>query len=455
MRARTRRTPEDPGSAVRREPEAHPLLALQHAIGNRATAVALARDPVRDAAGTITAHRFDVGTHISAAVAAEAKRVAAAGAITTAQLTSIRTNTLAADSTIDDNERLFMAGLLDAANARTMAAASVSPGDRIEFPAASITPARRAAAEAAGRAAMPPDVARLLDQVAAAALALDFTTAWARLADADRAAVAGIARLTGTFAPVAAGAVTVATGAGLGTAALLSGMLNAASDGTAGDLAMAAVVIAIAYSESHPLLGDLTTGRVRVDEVPAGSMPGGAGHLADYVTIGQGSGAKGDTIYLPSTFDIANAYHWSVVVHELQHAIDDKAGAGATVQWLDRAQTELAAYRAQGRSLMAELRADPSATVQIGAQWTDMVLLGMTLESRGDAAAANLLIEGVNAAAPASHQVPTAALTRVLGLSTAQLERLALSAISAAYGTTPVPVDGFAGSSIIDWLNRI
>ena len=177
MRARTRRAPEDPGSAVRREPEAHPLLALQHAIGNRATAAALARDPVRDAAGTITAHRFDVGTHISAAVAAEAKRVAAAGAITTAQLTSIRTNTLAADSTIDDNERLFMAGLLDAANARTMATASVSPGDRIEFPAASITLARRAAAEAAGRAAMPPDVARLLDQVAAAALALDFTTA--------------------------------------------------------------------------------------------------------------------------------------------------------------------------------------------------------------------------------------------------------------------------------------
>lgn len=438
------------------------MVELQRMAGNRATTAALQREPVQDAAGTVTGHRFEVGKDVSATVAAAAKAAAGDGVVDTADLIRIRTSALAGDESVNDNERLFMAALLDAANARALNARSFGPGDpAIEFPAASITAARRSAVDAAGRAAMPADVLRMLGLALDELGDLDFGAAWAHLTDAERAAVRGIATVTGPFAATAGEALAVARGAGMPAVILLAGMLAAASDGTPGDVAMAGVVIAIAQAERHPLVSDLLAGNVNVDEVPAASMPGGPDHLADYVTVAQGSGAKGDTIYLPPTFSIANAYHWSVVVHELQHAVDDKAAGGGNVQMIDRARAELGGYRAQGASIMRKLATDPTAAAEIGAEWNDLVLLGMVLESRGDAAAADPLITAVNTAAPAARQIAPALLTRVLGTSVAKLETAALAAISNAYGITagtspPVaPADGLAGESIIDWIDRI
>ena len=83
-------------------------------------------------------------------------------------------------------------------------------------------------------------------------------------------------------------------------------------------------MLAVAKAESHPLFGDIAAGSVRVDEVPASAMPGGPAHNADYASVAQDTGHKGDTIYLPTGLDITNPYQRSVVVHELQHAVDDE-----------------------------------------------------------------------------------------------------------------------------------
>lgn len=438
------------------------MLTLQQSAGNRAIAAAIQREPVQDAAGTVTAHRFKVGKDVSAAVATAAKDAARDGVVDTADLVRIRTNALAGDHSVDDNERMFMAALLDAASARALRARSFGPGDpAIDFPAASITAERRAAVDEAGRAAMPTDVIRSLGHALTALSGLDLGAMWAHLTDAERAAVTGLAQVTGPFAGTAGDALAVARRAGMPAVALLAGALAAASDGTPGDVALAAVVIAIAQAERHPLVADLLAGNVNVDEVPAAAMPGGPDHLADYVTVAQGIGAKGDTIYLSSSLNISNAYHWSIVIHELQHAVDDKAAGSDKVQWIDRARAELGGYRAQGASIMRRLAADPAAAAQVGAEWTDLVLFGMVLESRGDAAASDPLITAVNTAAPAARRVAPAVLARVLGAPAARLEAAALTAIENAYGITAgtaspqLPADGLAGESILDWIDRI
>ena len=197
-------------------------------------------------------------------------------------------------------------------------------------------------------------------------------------------------------------------------------------------------MLAVAKAESHPLLGDLAAGSIHVDQVPASAMPGGVAHNADYVSTAQDTGHKGDTIYLPTGLDITNAYQRSVVVHELRHAVDDKAAGGGKVQFQDKARLELEGYRAQGASLMSQLRdastaARTAIARQIGAEWGDMVLLGMLLASRADRATADPLITLVNTEAPTGRQLPPALLDPPPGWERSQARGSAIRAIQAAY----------------------
>src|SRR6478736_6116034 len=62
---------------------------------------------------------------------------------------------------------------------------------------------------------------------------------------------------------------------------------------------------------------------------------------------------KGDTLYLPATFDMENLADLGVLVHELQHASDDAAVDRPTPR--SRLEVESAAYERQSRFLMLEL----------------------------------------------------------------------------------------------------
>ena len=133
------------------------------------------------------------------------------------------------------------------------------------------------------------------------------------------------------------------------------------------------------------------------------------------------------------------------------------------MQFQDKARLELEGYRAQGASLMSQLReasgaARTAIARQIGAEWGDMVLLGMLLASRADRAAADPLITLVNTEAPTGRQLPPALLTRLQGGSAANLEAAAIRAIQAAYSLPAgevAPLDGLAGESIADWISRL
>lgn len=439
------------------------VLHLQRSAGNRATTRAVQRVAVTSA-GTLTGFSFTIGSEVSPKVAQAAKKAATDGAVTTRELSTLRTAALAIDETVSDHEQLFLAGLLDPVNARALHAASfAAAGDTITFAARTVTSARRSQVEAVDRPVVPSTVTAGLRAAEAAMLGLDFVGMTAHLTATEKAAMAAAIRLAPGFGPTIRTALKLAAANGLTATVLLHGMINAASDGTPGDLALAASVLAVAQAESHPLFADIAAGLVKVDQVPAGAMPGGVAHYADYVTIAQDSGVKGDTIYLPTGLDIGNAYQRRVVIHELHHAVDDKAAGGGNVQFLDRARLELAAYRAQGASILSQLAAASGAqrTViaqPIGAGLGDLVLLGMVLSSRADQAAAEPLITLVNTEAPPARRVAAGLLTQVLGLTVAQVEANLIPRIQAAYGMTAgarSPVDGLAGESIVDWISRI
>lgn len=442
--------------------DAHGLLLLQRAAGNRATAAWVQRAPVRTQ-GTVSGYEFVVGTELTAAFAAAAK-VAVRGPVGTAQLSTLRTAALVGDESVSDHERMFMAGLLDAGNATALRRSRFrSVGDRITFPAATITTARRTAADAVDRAVLPSGVAGLEQSAAAALRRLDLLGAIHLMNAANLAAVTGIVTATGPFSGTAARAMAVALSHGLFPLDLLKGMTRAASDGTPGDLALAAVALTIAHVEGLASYDDLAVGRIKVDQVPAAAMPGGPSHNADYVTVAHGGGSKGDTIYLPSGLNIDNAYQWSVVVHELHHAADDRAAGSGPLTWTDKAQLELNGFRAQGGSILRRLAATSGpdrATMitQIAAELDPLLLAGMLVASRSSRAVADPLIVAVNQAMAPARQIPSAALTGLLATAVATIESRVLALIAQTYGLAPgaqAPLDGLSGESVVDWINRV
>lgn len=439
------------------------LLELQRAAGNRATTAFLQRAPVQSG-GAVTGYEFVVGAELTAAFAQAAKLAARGGALGPSALSSLRTAALAGDESVSDTERMFMAALLDAGNARQLSRARFGAnGDRITFPAASISAARRAAVEAVDRPLVPSGITGLQQSAATAFKSFDIVGALGHLNTANAAAVPTLIGITGPYAPQAAKAMRRAQLDGVMPLELLQGMLRAASDGTPGDLALAAVALTIAHAEGLSTYDDLAAGRIKVDQVPASAMPGGATHNADYVTLAQGSGAKGDTIYLPSTFDIDNAFQWSVVVHELHHAADDQAAGGGKVQWTDKARLELAAFRAQGSAIIRRLAATSGAQQatmisQIAANLDPLLLGGIVLGTRTTASTADPLITKINLQLPPAHQIPAAQLVAVLATPVGVMETRMLALIAQAYGLAPgaqAPLDGLSGQSIADWITRV
>src|SRR5262249_35001165 len=127
----------------RRKREAHapvasspPLVALQRSAGNAAVTGLIQRDLLHDARQQVDAIECTVNTEISLALAQKAK-TAAAGGVSDAELRTLRSEALS-DDTITDDERMFLAGLLDSTNASTVAGARIAAGTKFTFSRASI-----------------------------------------------------------------------------------------------------------------------------------------------------------------------------------------------------------------------------------------------------------------------------------------------------------------------------
>jgi hypothetical protein len=433
------------------------VVALQRSAGNHAVARALQRKIVTDAHDNVTAIRFTVGTELTAAFAAKAKAQANAGKV---DLEKLRGEALA-DDTVNDDERMFMAGLLDARNVAALKKqAFAAAGDAIDFPEPSITPAARARVANLDRPGLSQDVASEERKRDKATKAGDGPGAIKHAQGLEKAATAEVLRLAGhKFEPAARATLALASMSGIAEQTVLRAMIAAASDSTPGDLALAGAVYAIAESSGSPVAADVLAGRIKVDEVPPSHFQGA--EWAAYMAMGNGS--KGDTVYLQTAFDPANLGHRGAVVHELQHAADDKASTGAAPASTARDQHELRAYRRQARYLLDAI--DPlsggdrqTAVSDASTQWQPMTAYSMALEARADPARDGPILRAINAGAVAGaigSQDISAALTQ----PEPRVVAFTLSLIRAGYGmNTPAQLtvlgDGLAGDSLLDWIKR-
>jgi hypothetical protein len=337
------------------------VLGLQRRAGNAAV-TGLIRASRRAIQRQPTTHTFELGEDVSVDFAKQAKSLAKDGTVTAAELPALHTLALKDDETVGDAERMFMAGLLDPANAALIAAADIKKGTKLTFTFAAATTAANLRTAA--------DVGR--QKVAAAALTKEEATK-------------KILELVGSANEQKAKAVldfrTPKTQGG--PFHVLSAMLAAASDSTPADMLAAAAVYGIAASAKHPLRADIQAGNIKVDavsKVPA--RPGHPGSAAVYVSHGSGKREKGDTLYLQPSTDITNLYHRSLVIHELEHAAHDKAAKSG-----DLDAEETGAYEAQMAYALEQIAAgNTKGIAQMASGWNVGLMCGAVLASGKDTA---------------------------------------------------------------------
>lgn len=428
-----------------------------------APAAVLQRDIVNDAAGNPVSYEFRVGNELDQSFAVLAQRLLGGGPLHARGLDALQRHALNRHGTVDDHERMFMAGLMDAANAAILAAAVLGPGVSVTFTIASITP-HLATVRDLGRQTAPASVTGPVAAAAAATARGDAAVAATQTARASTAAETEITRNAGgQFSAIAAAVITFARAEGVPLTDVLTAMLAAASDSSPGDKVMAAAVYTIAVHVRSPTTARLLAGTLKVDALlptAFAALPIPASVVAGYVTAAQGSGLKGDTMYMSTDFDITNLYHRSIVVHELEHAKDDSA-VRAKVAFEPTEALESHAYLAQGRYLLDQMAAQAPAAqaataTRLATQVSDLALLGMFMHALSNRARFEPLLVAIGAAA--APPVGAGAIATLLGRGLARLQTFLNATIRTRYNLAAgakSPVDGPAGESILDWIFRI
>ena len=431
------------------------------------------RDIVTDRARNITGFEFRVGHELTEPFITKAKQLSADGALDRADIVKLEADSITARDTVSDHERMFMAGLFDAGNVRKLQGLRVNPTATITFQLATITDARVRRAIEAGQPAMPVSVSTPLNKTAAAITARNPLEVLKQGNQVAAAAETEIRRLVGAplnakISPV----IAFAQAQGILLFNLLVAVQKAASDNAPNDRLLAAAAYATAAAAGQPLADDLRNGKVRVDALaPARflALPGvSAGMRALYMSAAPINpliaGLKGDTIYMPDDFDIANLYDRSNVIHELRHAEDDKAGpATGRLGSALLKDLEATAYRAQARYILDQMSGQPVAAqatsaTQVGATAGDLVLMAVLVETKSDPTKYQPLAVQLFAAAPAGSRLTAAQVAGLLARSPAQLESFLQTLIQRIPGMTATAhatLDGLTGESLIHWIQRL
>ncbi len=418
---------------VNRPADRHPVLDLQAIAGNHAVTQLVQRRVVMPPGGPVSDIQFTVGQEISKVLAQQAK-AAAAGGITSAEVGALRTTALG-DGTVTDDERMFLAGLLDGPNAAATATMAVTPGSAVTFTAASIRP-HLAGIRDLGRVA--PDAEVVKELIAARN---EYATSFnSHMRVAQAAAIKQIHRLIPS-GPWRAKVDILIDHATMWTGEVLKAMLAGASDSTPGDMVLAGVVYLVASQANHPLAGDLQAGRIKIDQLPGNPPPG---QFASYSAFGTGAD-KGDTIYVYSNLDLRNLAHRRAIIHELEHGLDDKSTTAGHFRPSQRDDAEVRAYRAGSRYTLERLhrlsddarwsarngdaterrrtaRAYQTAVADLAGQAHPIHLVGLALEAHRDLTRFQMLVIDVNSAFPAPKRAPSGVITALLNNSDAVVE---------------------------------
>jgi Domain of unknown function (DUF4157) len=420
------------------------------------------RDVVFDHAGNPASFEFRAGVELRLEFMQLAQRLLAGGVLHARGLRALHNNAIAVHGTVDDNERMFMAGLTVARNAAALSAVRIAPRAPVTFPLATITPNMQAVIDI-GRESMPRSVQEPLARGAEALRQLDILGAAQQAMEADAAAENEIQAHAGSFRPAAAETISFARSNGLVAVDVLDAMLAAASDSTPADRVAATMVFATARAARLPIADDVKAGRVKVDAVVPDvlkRLAKKAGIRAFYVPGAQPSGLKGDTVYVPTDFSITSLADRSVLVHELIHASDDRAAGGAHIQPRRTEDLEARAYRAQGRYLLEELEATPVASrsavmADVVGRVGALALLGMLVETLADRPRYEPLV--VAAAARARPPLTERDVQQLLDRGAEDIEDQLFNRINEDQKLTPDQtsvLDGLAGESILSWIFR-
>ncbi len=417
-------------------------LALQRTAGNRATGALLQRAVLADEKVPLV--RFTVAVEIDSSLAALAWSRTMNGPLDDTALAELRQVALRTDETIDDDERMFIAALLDRRNAERLHAmlphGFTGEDPEISFPAQWISAESRRKVRDFGRSVAPPAGGR-------------HVRARTRTTPLDDAMLSR----AGAFVSTVGKTLALADSARIHHAQVDAAMVAAASDSTPGDRAFAAAVFVIARRAGLDVADDLLAGRIKVDEVPAAYI--GSWAAAKYQS--GGSGRKGDTVYLPSTFDVDDLAQQGTVVHELTHASDDKAAGAVRTGEADR--MELHAFRAQAAFYLRSLgelsgAARDQAIDVVAATAGEVRVYTMILEANvapvEDYDDLMAIISQINAKSGA---LRARAWNRAAGASNAELEALALVAvrrIERLRRGERGQFDGLSGESVLDWRFR-
>jgi Domain of unknown function (DUF4157) len=429
----------------------------------------LHRDVQSDKAGHPVAFEFRVGTELTLPFAALAKRLAADGRIDDGDLRQLRDHALSLRVTVNDLERMFMAGLLDPANAAAVKGAALKAGASIVFPITSISTTRLQHVADLDRRGVPAGVTTALSQSAAAFSSLQPIEGIRHWSDAETAASTEITAVTGNGLKREREAlIAFAQAQGVFLSGVLRAMLAAASDNSPTDRLFAGVVYAVAQADGHPMAGDVLAGRVKIDALAPQAfarLPGLLGpEQALYVTAPQRSGLKGDTVYVQTTLDILSVLDRSTVIHELQHAQDDKAVAPPSPPRFPlKTQLELAGFRAQAAYVLRQMRGlDVTGQMlmasQVTARTNALLLAALVLEGHSDPARYEPLLVMIFAAEQsATFHKNAGEVKKLLGVPAAKFEAALLTDIQTGYHLSPGDtgaLEGLAGESLIHLLFR-
>ena len=311
-----------PGSEAGKRLLAHELVHVGQQSSQNAGLIQ--RDTVSDAAGNVIAYRFRSGTELTLTFLNLAHRLTRDGSLNDRDLRQLRNNAIIQRGTLNDHERMFMAGLLDPANVATFNATVA--GANFQFPAASITMGRLNHLNNLDRN-LPQSLQTQMDEVTGALLRVDAVAVLKELGETEAAARQSILNNAGPWRQQASLLLNFITTNHITATATIGAMVNAASDNSVADRLMAGMVYAIAVQASHPLTSMIANGSIKVDALIPSAMaalPGFNSNVeAAYVTVAQGGGAKGDTMYVKTTINPENLFHRSTVIHELRHAQDE------------------------------------------------------------------------------------------------------------------------------------
>jgi hypothetical protein len=419
-RPRQERSAHGPGASV---------LALHAAIGNAAVG-RLLRKPIFDDKDKLTGIEFTVGDEIDASLAQLAKSLAKDG-VTDKERDSLRERALK-DATITDNERMFLAGLLDPANAKLVADASMKRGTKVTFTRKSIQ-ANLATIRELGRQQRDPSVT---EEKQIGALA------------------------TGTWAKQAKALVAFAKANKVELKDVLGAMLAAGSDNTAGDMVMAGTVFAIAASVKHPMAPFLLSGKLKVDQLARKDAVSDSAFVL-YIALGGGE-RKGDTIYVPAGLDITDLDQRADIVHELKHAADDqKAPASGTIKVDKRDEAEVRGYRAAARYKLDQIAgltgdARKTAIKAVAKRLDPLKLLALMLETSDMAVVVEIRDK---AAKKPEVRLPDERFKELKEGTKGPIETELTNGIFTAYEivddpSNMGPLDSFSGESLLDWADR-